>query len=168
MILWRMSVCNNIDLPTTDSLFSDGTDRCLEEFSSLSKVNTRENRGKADALVPEPGLLFLTTILIASPWCIKCLLLREMNDKDLQVIISSWKEKEEPIIAIIDQRGDSPLTKDIISAIVDISEVVKTWALLTRYCQFCGIWIRSREEHIHPNVKNSIQLMQVYRLFTMM
>lgn len=125
-------------------------------------------RGKAEILVPETGSLLLTTILIASPWCIKCLLLMEMNDRDLQVIIYSWKEKEEPNIAIIDQGGDNPLTKDIISAIVDISEVVKTWALLTRCCPFCGIWIRSREEYIHPNVKNSIQLMQVYRLLTMM
>lgn len=47
----------------------------------------------------------------------------EMNDRDLQVIISG---KEDPNITITDQWGDSQLTKGIISAIIGITEVVKT------------------------------------------
>ena len=50
--------------------------------------------------------------------------LMEVNDRDLQVIISSGKD--DPNITITDQWRDSQLTKGIISAIVDITEVVKT------------------------------------------
>lgn len=123
MILWWASICNNIALSITNS-YPQMTQTCLEKCNSLYKVPHIKpvgTRGKADGLVPKPVLL--TSILTTSLWCIK-LPLMEMNDRDLQVIISSGKE--DPNITITDQWGDSQLTKGIISAIIGITEVVKT------------------------------------------